>query len=133
MKKDNFDYWAASIPERVIHFEKEQEQKKKEKQRIKYALGEHIKQLRLKHNITQKQLAEQLPCSPARAYICQIENGFFPSLNIVKEISKLFNDSEILEIYDNYERINIINNKLNNILRRFGLSKSELIDILDDL
>jgi transcriptional regulator with XRE-family HTH domain len=49
-------------------------------------LGKKLKQLRLKKNLTQKNLAEKIHCTSA--YICQLENGKAdPSLSTLKKIA----------------------------------------------
>ncbi len=49
-------------------------------------LGKKLKYLRLKKNLTQKKLAEEIGCTPA--YICQLESGKTePSISTLKKIA----------------------------------------------
>lgn len=92
---------------------------------LKQQLGQRIKELRIKNNLTQSALAEKV--NIATKYQSCVETGnSYPSAELIEKYAKVFNiePSEVLSINNSKIKTELIN-KINKQLENLSISKLE--------
>jgi len=92
---------------------------------LKQQLGQRIKELRIKNNLTQSALAEKV--NIATKYQSCVETGnSYPSAELIEKYAKAFNlePSEVLSINNSKIKTDLIN-KINKKLENLSISKLE--------
>ncbi len=92
---------------------------------LKQQLGQRIKELRIKNNLTQSALVEKV--NIATKYQSCVETGnSYPSAELIEKYAKVFNiePSEVLSINNSKIKTELIN-KINKQLENLSISKLE--------